>query len=776
MSPASTSSVVEVEGHGSCNSQSLQGFTDASTNRASRRGLLRQRLFEKRKFARAEGPCKHVSHFTDFDFTDRVRNRVAGKKLEDLIFVELFSGTGGLCAEVRRLGLSNSVGVDAHISKHTKCPVLRIDMTTEYGMELVWRILGQDNCIAVHMGPPCGTSSRARNIRRKEGRDPKPLRSDQWPNGLPFLQGSDKKRVGLANELYMQCAKISEHCTKVGILCTIENPGNSYFWSTTYMTELAVGYNDVFLHHCMFGSERKKLTRLRANFEQLSIIGVSCNNQHTHAKWGLVKSKWATSLEVEYPHAWCKAWARVFVDTILAFGAVSPPLQLSDLPEHSLRQSQQPATQKQPRGKRLPPLLREFKQVCVLTGPFSDMWQPTTSSDWQIPATVQCKPLLSVIPAGSKLLRSQIHGGNCERAIDENEADPQHTVECAISIPWEPWEFIEQAKGHGHPKLFVHGVPKPLERTIQWIVNEIPCNIAKYRSAVAMKWTSKAAELRDQEEKLKEDMPIHCKRILAEERLALLDAMIGEANYHDTGLVPNICKGFDLMGPLPKSNVFPVKHTCATVTQDQVRSVCSATRQAVWHSLRKVLDADIAEDIYRITVEEVNRGWLSGPFDIKDLGPNESLTRRFGISQTSSSSDGVQSKKTRPIDDFTESLINLSNSTEEKIDIHSVDVILASILLRLRRSGEGRKELHAKAIDLRKAYKQLAISEVALGDGNLAVLNPGTGKPEAFKCYVLPFGARAAVQAFCRCSHALWHIGVTLIGIHWTCYLTISLL
>ena len=235
------------------------------------------------------------------------------------------------------------------------------------------------------------------------------------------------------------------------------------------MTGLAVGYNDIFLHHCMFGSERKKLTRLRANFEQLTVIGVRCNGQHIHAKWGLVKSKWATSLEVEYPHALCKAWARVFVDTILALGAVSPPLQLSELPEHSLRQSQA-ATFKQPRGKRLPPLVREYKQVCVLTGPVSDMWQPVISSDWKIPATLQCKPSQSVIPAGSKLLRSQIHGGNCERAeksecfiprlkenaaeksecfiprLKENAADPQHTVECAIGIPWEPWEFIEQAK------------------------------------------------------------------------------------------------------------------------------------------------------------------------------------------------------------------------------------------------------------------------------------------------------------------------------------------
>ena len=158
------------------------------------RGLLRQRLYEKGGLQELKAHALSA----DAEFIGRVGDRVTGKKLEDLVFVELFSGTGGLCAEVRRLGLSNSIGVDAHISKHTKCPVLRIDMTTDYGMELVWRILGQENCIAVHMGPPCGTSSRA---RRRKGPDPKPLGSDRWPDGLPSLQGSDKRRVGLANEL-----------------------------------------------------------------------------------------------------------------------------------------------------------------------------------------------------------------------------------------------------------------------------------------------------------------------------------------------------------------------------------------------------------------------------------------------------------------------------------------------------------------------------------------------------------------------------------------------
>ena len=376
----------------------------------------------------------------------------------------------------------------------------------------------------------------------------------------------------------------------------------------------------------------------------------------------------------------------------------------------------------QPRRKRLPPLVREFKQVCVLKGPISDMWQRTTYSDWRIPVTVECKPPHTSIPSGSKLLRSQIHGGNGERAWGGNSiattetsaTDAQQTVECAGGIPWEPWEFVEQAKAHGHPKLFVHGVPKPLEQTISWIVSETPCNIAKYRSAVAMKWTSKAVELKDQEEKLKADMPGHCRRILAEKRLALLDAMISEAGYRDTGLVANICRGFDLMGPLPMSNVFPSKHTFATVAQDQVRSVCSSTRQAVWHSLRKVVDADNCRrhlSYYDWGSQQRLVEWACWHQGHGPWWKFDTQTRRFGISQTSSSSDGVQTRKTRPIDDFTESRINLSNSTEEKIDTHSVDVILASVLLRLRKSGEERKELHAKAIDRRKAYKQLALPE-----------------------------------------------------------------
>ena len=37
-----------------------------------------------------------------------------------------------------------------------KSPVTRIDLTSEHGLLLVWRMLEQHNVVVVHLGPPCG--------------------------------------------------------------------------------------------------------------------------------------------------------------------------------------------------------------------------------------------------------------------------------------------------------------------------------------------------------------------------------------------------------------------------------------------------------------------------------------------------------------------------------------------------------------------------------------------------------------------------------------------
>ena len=115
-------------------------------------------------------------------------------------------------------GLQTSVGVDAHISKQTKSPVIRIDLTDSNGVSLLWRMLSQRNVALVHLGPPCGTSSRARDIRP----GPQPLRSSKFPEGLPHLRGVSLRRVQAANLLYRLSSEVFCYCKEHGILCTVE--------------------------------------------------------------------------------------------------------------------------------------------------------------------------------------------------------------------------------------------------------------------------------------------------------------------------------------------------------------------------------------------------------------------------------------------------------------------------------------------------------------------------------------------------------------------------
>ena len=81
-----------------------------------------------------------------------------------------------------------------------------------------------------------------------------------------------------------------------------------------------------------------------------------------------------------------------------------------------------------------------------------------------------------------------------------------------------------------------------------------------------------------------------------------------------------------------------------------------------------------------------------------------------------------------------------------------------------------KEKLLARAIDLRKAYKQLPLDEASLPQACVCVYCPHTGKPEIFMGRVLPFGSRAAVVGFCRTSRALHHIGVKLFQLHWTTF------
>ena len=106
-------------------------------------------------------------------------------------FVELFAGRGAFSKAALQSGF-RAVSVD-HEVVQPFAPVVTLDLTTETGTRILWDIMRAPGLEAVHLGLPCGTSSRARELpiplalRRAGVPEPRPLRSAAHPLGIPGL-------------------------------------------------------------------------------------------------------------------------------------------------------------------------------------------------------------------------------------------------------------------------------------------------------------------------------------------------------------------------------------------------------------------------------------------------------------------------------------------------------------------------------------------------------------------------------------------------------------
>ena len=181
-----------------------------------------------------------------------------------------------------------------------------------------------------HFGPPCGTFSRAREkpiskrLLAQGAPNPKPLRSEGFPDGFASLAGTDLVKVLAASQLNEVVGALVIRCHEQGDFWVIENPARSFIRHTSSMKKLLAlpGAYDVVHSACEFGSQRDKQTRLRTNMPTLKALTRSCSGKHParghdgalHASWGVSMSegswKFATAEECEYMPELCTAMAK----------------------------------------------------------------------------------------------------------------------------------------------------------------------------------------------------------------------------------------------------------------------------------------------------------------------------------------------------------------------------------------------------------------------------------------------------------------------------------
>ena len=224
-------------------------------------------------------------------------------------FFEVFSGKASLSAACAKLGFK--VLAFDHVVGGAQAATVPLDLCQEQGRTLFWQLIERNKPLALHGGPPCGTSSRARERPLPKARfpnAPQPLRSQQFPLGLPSIKPDSLDGIKLrkANALYKFMYLLILFCVKHDILISVENPANSHFWAVLawFADQDALQWPPaqmelVTFDACMHGSERPKRTTFLATKGVFARLGVFCDGNHEHAPWGLHFrdgcSVWATS-------------------------------------------------------------------------------------------------------------------------------------------------------------------------------------------------------------------------------------------------------------------------------------------------------------------------------------------------------------------------------------------------------------------------------------------------------------------------------------------------
>ena len=164
-------------------------------------------------------------------------------------------------------------------------PIIKLDRLQPSHLKLVKDLITNRACVYVHVALPCGTASRAQLIQDGEKYMPPPLRNDQHPNGLPWLTKDQQERVNKANELYrITTCELITLCQTHQLLWSCENPGRSFMWQTTSFQRLfsTIECQSTQMHHCMYGSSRRKLARLIHNIQSFHQLLQMCNSKHEH--------------------------------------------------------------------------------------------------------------------------------------------------------------------------------------------------------------------------------------------------------------------------------------------------------------------------------------------------------------------------------------------------------------------------------------------------------------------------------------------------------------
>ena len=622
--------------------------------------------------------------------------------------------------------------------------------------------------------PPCGTCSMARKIKRK-GFNPPELRTEAHPMGVPWLKGTDLAKVQAANRIYAGLAAFLLFLEGQSVFYTVENPESSMLWQLPCLRPVVTKQSLFSFDMCQYGGQRLTHRSLLSKCVHVRHFEARCTGDHVHKPWtpyvdSSGRRVFATAEEAAYPKAFCQQLVEV---AFMAHDMPAPCLQPATSQPNAAAQA---SSSVQPRGRKLAPVMPEFKQVLS--------YKVTL-----LPAVDDKRRLLAALfdaPAGARLISSA-------RLVSENGVDTSGNVVKAGGSPvWlvrlgvyaNPEEYVQACKDVTHPFDQLHAAPDSLKKCLCNMLQKGPAWVVDHRAKTLSKWIRLASELEQDERTLHAGMDADDAKVLETKRL-LLEKVARDLGWKDLALFAEIREGFQLTGVQPHTGVFAPEVKPPVMQMSEFEESLPFLRPALLGKVRSNGPCPNAEELWAKTLDEVKDGVLEGPLaeaDLDDRYPGGwGPVRRFGVEQTSPAG-----RKLRPVDDFTKSKANLAFGSSDKIDFRALDelVCVCRMWTRFARNGgEFQCTLSCGTVlsakvhpswglrgaeplvttrDLKAAYRQLPISPESRPYAVIAVPTPDGRSVGLFEGKALPFGSNASVLHFNRVARLLHRIGLEL--------------
>ena len=293
--------------------------------------------------------------------------------------------------------------------------------------------------------------------------------------------------------------------TSKGVLTTMENPSNSYFWLTCWVKVLQsqIETFQTDFQVCMYGGSRDKWTKILSNFQLIQGMDIKRNRQHEHAAWGVAfdeegKQVRATSLESALlsMRKMCVVLTSLSLQAATRQNLTMRASDLIDVQSNPLQTSlhSQVGAHGQPKPSKMPPLVPNFSSVatflCEETAVLRDALQSKLSSELQLhtkagrlktfPNMLACYAFLYLILTICEEVLSPTKKPKIMDGVASIDAR-NFPYQVAFGMPWEWHGFVQRACNSEHPFLQDAGVPNELDEAIKTHIDWTDQQLCKYR-------------------------------------------------------------------------------------------------------------------------------------------------------------------------------------------------------------------------------------------------------------------------------------------------------